>query len=43
MLDADVGSPLVLTCQVGGVPAPVVTWLKDGSLLGMGTGGRCHP
>ncbi|GAB0198482.1 hemicentin-2 [Grus japonensis] len=33
MLDADVGSPLVLTCQVGGVPAPVVTWLKDGSLL----------
>ncbi|KAM6237533.1 hemicentin-2 [Spheniscus humboldti] len=33
MLDADMGSPLVLTCQVTGVPAPTVTWLKDGSPL----------
>ncbi|XP_009989256.1 PREDICTED: hemicentin-2-like [Tauraco erythrolophus] len=32
-LDADVGTPLVLTCQVTGVPAPAVTWLKDGSPL----------
>ncbi|KAM9271186.1 hemicentin-2 [Morus bassanus] len=32
-LDADMGSPLVLTCQVTGVPAPTVTWLKDGSPL----------
>lgn len=23
------GSPLVLTCDVTGVPAPTVTWLKD--------------
>lgn len=23
------GSPLVLTCDVIGVPAPTVTWLKD--------------
>ncbi|KAM9594340.1 hemicentin-2 isoform 4-T4 [Morphnus guianensis] len=33
VLDADVGSPLVLTCQVTGVPAPAVTWLKDGNPL----------
>lgn len=33
------GSPLVLTCQVTGVPAPTVTWLKDGSPLGMCRGG----
>ncbi|KAM6193100.1 hemicentin-2 [Sarcoramphus papa] len=32
-LDADMGSPLVLTCRVTGVPAPAVTWLKDGSPL----------
>ncbi|KAM6117600.1 hemicentin-2 [Phoenicopterus ruber ruber] len=32
-LDADIGSSLVLTCQVTGVPAPAVTWLKDGSPL----------
>lgn len=32
-LDADMGSPLVLTCAVTGVPA--VTWLKDGRPLGM--------
>ncbi|XP_069729285.1 hemicentin-2 [Phaenicophaeus curvirostris] len=32
-LHADVGSPLVLTCQVSGVPAPSVTWLKDGKPL----------
>ncbi|XP_009950773.1 PREDICTED: LOW QUALITY PROTEIN: hemicentin-2, partial [Leptosomus discolor] len=32
-LDADVGTPLVLTCQVTGVPMPAVTWLKDGSPL----------
>nr|XP_047909504.1 hemicentin-2 [Anser cygnoides] len=30
-LDADMGSPLVLTCAVTGVPA--VTWLKDGRQL----------
>ncbi|KAM6047554.1 LOW QUALITY PROTEIN: hemicentin-2 [Theristicus caerulescens] len=29
-LDADMGTPLVLTCQVTGVPVPAVTWLKDG-------------
>lgn len=23
------GSPLVLTCDVTGAPAPTVTWLKD--------------
>ncbi|XP_075295707.1 hemicentin-2 [Opisthocomus hoazin] len=33
MLEADMGSPLVLTCQVPGVPMPAVTWLKDGSPL----------
>ena len=38
-LDADVGSPLILTCRVTGVPAPAVTWLKDGSPLGMCAGG----
>ncbi|XP_074017166.1 hemicentin-2 [Numenius arquata] len=32
-VDADVGSPLILTCQVTGVPAPTITWLKDGSPL----------
>ncbi|XP_059684707.1 hemicentin-2 [Gavia stellata] len=32
-LDADMGSPLVLTCQVTGVPTPAVTWLKDGNPL----------
>ncbi|KAK4811634.1 hypothetical protein QYF61_022727 [Mycteria americana] len=32
-LDADMGSLLVLTCRVAGVPAPTVTWLKDGSPL----------
>ncbi|XP_010176901.1 PREDICTED: hemicentin-2, partial [Mesitornis unicolor] len=32
-LDADVGTPLVLTCHVTGVPAPSVIWLKDGSPL----------
>ncbi|XP_054077069.1 hemicentin-2 isoform X2 [Rissa tridactyla] len=32
-LDADMGSPLVLTCQVTGVTMPTVTWLKDGSPL----------
>ncbi|KAM6372038.1 LOW QUALITY PROTEIN: hemicentin-2 [Pluvialis apricaria] len=32
-LDADMGSPLVLTCQDTGVPVPAVTWLKDGSPL----------
>ncbi|XP_010139814.1 PREDICTED: hemicentin-2-like, partial [Buceros rhinoceros silvestris] len=33
MLDADVGSPLVLTCSVTGVPMSDVTWLRDGSPL----------
>ncbi|XP_054030144.1 hemicentin-2 [Dryobates pubescens] len=33
MLDAEVGTSLILTCQVPGVPAPTVTWLKDGSPL----------
>ncbi|KAM9256723.1 LOW QUALITY PROTEIN: hemicentin-2 [Cariama cristata] len=33
VLDADVGTPLVLTCHVTGMPAPAVTWLKDGSPL----------
>ncbi|XP_042642365.1 hemicentin-2 [Tyto alba] len=33
MLDADMGTLLVLTCQVTGVPAPAVTWLKDGTPL----------
>lgn len=23
------GRPLVLTCDVSGIPAPTVTWLKD--------------
>ncbi|XP_029816435.1 hemicentin-2 [Manacus vitellinus] len=32
-LEADVGTPLVLTCQVTGVAVPTVTWLKDGSPL----------
>jgi len=40
MLEADMGSPLVLTCQVPGVPMPAVTWLKDGSPLGMCTRGH---
>lgn len=45
-LDADMGTPLVLTCQVTGVPMPTVTWLKDGSPLGMCSGEAvtgCHP
>ncbi|CAM9699604.1 unnamed protein product [Bubo scandiacus] len=33
VLDADLGTPLILTCQGTGVPAPAVTWLKDGSPL----------
>ncbi|XP_051663785.1 hemicentin-2 [Manacus candei] len=32
-LEADVGTPLILTCQVTGVAVPTVTWLKDGSPL----------
>ncbi|XP_062361457.1 hemicentin-2 [Cinclus cinclus] len=32
-LEADVGTPLVLTCQVTGVAVPTVTWLKDGRPL----------
>lgn len=35
ILDADVGSPLVLTCSITGVPMSDVTWLRDGSPLGM--------
>ncbi|XP_065551612.1 hemicentin-2 [Lathamus discolor] len=33
MLKANVGTPLVLTCQVTGVTTPAITWLKDGSPL----------
>ncbi|XP_069626703.1 hemicentin-2 [Haliaeetus albicilla] len=33
VLDADMGSPLVLTCQITGVPMPAITWLKDGNPL----------
>ncbi|XP_062447296.1 hemicentin-2 [Rhea pennata] len=33
-LDAAMGSPLVLTCEVTGTPVPTVTWLKDGRPLG---------
>ncbi|XP_026716212.1 hemicentin-2 [Athene cunicularia] len=33
VLDADLGTPLILTCQGTGVPTPAVTWLKDGSPL----------
>lgn len=29
MVSQVAGSPLVLTCDVTGVPAPAVTWLKD--------------
>ncbi|XP_035116313.2 hemicentin-2 isoform X6 [Callithrix jacchus] len=29
MVSQVAGSPLVLTCDVSGVPAPTVTWLKD--------------
>lgn len=32
---------LVLTCQVTGVAVPAVTWLKDGSPLGVCAGERC--
>ncbi|XP_068771088.1 hemicentin-2 [Struthio camelus] len=32
-LAAAMGSPLVLTCEVTGVPVPAVTWLKDGRPL----------
>ncbi|KAM7033975.1 hemicentin-2 [Acridotheres tristis] len=34
-LEADVGTPLVLTCRVTGVAVPTVTWLKDGRPLEM--------
>ncbi|RMB93417.1 hypothetical protein DUI87_30112 [Hirundo rustica rustica] len=34
-LEADMGTPLVLTCQVPGVAVPAVTWLKDGRPLEM--------
>ncbi|KAM8995979.1 hemicentin-2 isoform 2-T2 [Ara ararauna] len=33
MLEADIGTPLVLTCQVTSVTTPAITWLKDGSPL----------
>ncbi|XP_049688139.1 hemicentin-2 [Accipiter gentilis] len=33
VLDADMGTPLVLTCQITGVPVPAITWLKDGNPL----------
>ncbi|XP_061867610.1 hemicentin-2 [Colius striatus] len=33
LLDADMGTPLVLTCHVPGLPAPAVSWLRDGSPL----------
>ena len=29
MVSRVAGSPLVLSCDVTGVPAPAVTWLKD--------------
>lgn len=41
VLDADMGTPLVLTCQITGVPVPAITWLKDGNPLGMSVGGCC--
>ncbi|XP_071310090.1 hemicentin-2 isoform X1 [Agelaius tricolor] len=34
-LEADMGTPLVLSCPVTGVAVPSVTWLKDGHLLEM--------
>ncbi|TRZ13268.1 hypothetical protein HGM15179_013842 [Zosterops borbonicus] len=34
-LEADMGTPLVLTCQVPGVAMPTVIWLKDGHSLEM--------
>lgn len=45
-LEADMGTVLVLTCQVTGVAVPAVTWLKDGRPLGVCAGERCarlHP
>lgn len=41
MLEADMGTPLVLTCHVAGVAVPAVTWLKDGHPLGVCAGQRC--
>ncbi|XP_010226739.1 PREDICTED: hemicentin-2-like, partial [Tinamus guttatus] len=32
-LDAAMGTPLILTCEVTGKPVPIVTWLKDGRPL----------
>lgn len=40
-LEADMGTPLVLTCQVPGVAMPTVIWLKDGHSLGVCAGERC--
>lgn len=40
-LEADVGTPLVLTCRVTGVAVPTVTWLKDGRPLGVCAGECC--
>ncbi|OWK59760.1 Hemicentin-2 [Lonchura striata] len=40
MLEADMGTPLVLTCHVSGVAVPAVTWLKDGHPLGVCAGQR---
>lgn len=40
-LEGDMGTRLVLTCQVTGVAVPAVTWLKDGSPLGVCAGERC--
>lgn len=40
-LEADMGTPLVLTCQVPGVAVPAVTWLKDGHPLGVCAGECC--
>ena len=34
MVSRVAGSPLVLSCDVTGVPAPAVTWLKDGMPVG---------
>lgn len=35
-IDGAAGNLLILTCNAVGMPPPAITWLKDGSPLGMG-------